>query len=38
MRAWKSIFAAAMGLAGMFLVSLDSQAMPSFARQTGMNC
>ena len=38
MRAWKSIAAAAMGLAGMFLVSLDAQAMPSFARQTGMNC
>jgi len=38
MRAWKSIAAAAMGIAGMFLVSLDSQAMPSFARQTGMNC
>ena len=38
MRAWKSIAAAAMGLAGVFLVSLDSQAMPSFARQTGMNC
>jgi hypothetical protein len=38
MRAWKSIAATAMGLAGMFLVSLDSQAMPSFARQTGMNC
>jgi hypothetical protein len=38
MRAWKSIAAAAVGLAGMFLVSLDAQAMPSFARQTGMNC
>jgi len=38
MRAWKSIAAAAMGIAGMFLVSLDTQAMPSFARQTGMNC
>ena len=38
MRAWKSIAAAAVGIAGMFLVSLDTQAMPSFARQTGMNC
>ena len=38
MRAWKTVAAAAMGIAGMFLVSLDTQAMPSFARQTGMNC
>ena len=37
MRAWKSLAAAALGLAGMVL-SVDSQAMPSFARQTGMNC
>jgi hypothetical protein len=31
--------AAALGLAGiLLLIPVDSQAMPSFARQTGMNC
>ena len=35
---WKRIFAAAIGAAGALLLSIDSQAMPSFARQTGMNC
>ena len=36
---WKRICAAAFGLAGvLLLVPMDTQAMPSFARQTGMNC
>lgn len=36
---WKRVCAAAMGLAGFLLmVPMDTQAMPSFARQTGMNC
>jgi hypothetical protein len=39
MRFWKKISAAALGLAGALLwAPMDSQAMPSFARQTGMNC
>jgi hypothetical protein len=36
---WKSLTTAAIGLAGILLMlPMDSQAMPSFARQTGMNC
>lgn len=36
---WKRISTAAIGLAGVLLfMPFDSQAMPSFARQTGMNC
>ncbi len=40
---WKKICGMVMGLAGLVLmvllmVPVDSQAMPSFARQTGMNC
>ena len=34
---WKKICATALGLAGaLLLVPFDSQAMPSFARQTGI--
>ena len=36
---WKSLTSAFVGLAGILLmVPMDAQAMPSFARQTGMNC
>lgn len=36
---WKRVCASAVGLAGaLLLLPMDSQAMPSFARQTGMNC
>jgi hypothetical protein len=36
---WKRICAATLGLAGVLLLApIDAQAMPSFARQTGMNC
>ena len=35
---WKKILTTAIGAAGALLLSVDSQAMPSFARQTGMNC
>jgi hypothetical protein len=36
---WKRICATVVGLAGMLLLlPMESQAMPSFARQTGMNC
>jgi hypothetical protein len=40
MRAWcNRLLAAAASLAGALLfIPMDSQAMPSFARQTGMNC
>ena len=36
---WKRVCTAAVGLAGaVLMVPMDAQAMPSFARQTGMNC
>jgi hypothetical protein len=36
---WKRFCATLMGLsAGLLLLPMDSEAMPSFARQTGMNC
>lgn len=36
---WNRVCAIALGLAGvLLLVPVDGQAMPSFARQTGMNC
>jgi hypothetical protein len=36
---WKRICATVIGMAGtLLLVPMEAQAMPSFARQTGMNC